>query len=202
MSRATLEVADIIRAAGDSFWNQHGALLVWPHRKVLDAIARCRTASLGGHRDRCVRYGYQAISYNSCRSPAPPACSLHRSCRRPECRRVEMDCLIPTVLPAGKGAQSRVSRQVLSGPPHLYKDGKLQLHGTVAEIDDAGSFNRFLDPLNKDWVVYAKPPFGGPDLVLNYLSRHASRSYFQRVGMLHQQQGRDHRICSFEEQPQ
>jgi hypothetical protein len=33
---------------------------------VLDAIARCRTAALGGHRDRCIRCGHRAISYNSC----------------------------------------------------------------------------------------------------------------------------------------
>ena len=68
MSRATLEVADIIRAAGDSFWEKHGSHLAWPHRKVLDAMVRCRTAALGGHRDKCVRCGHQAISYNSCRN--------------------------------------------------------------------------------------------------------------------------------------
>jgi hypothetical protein len=34
--------------------------------KVLNAILRCRTAALGGHRDQCTRCGYQAISYNSC----------------------------------------------------------------------------------------------------------------------------------------
>jgi hypothetical protein len=36
------------------------------HRKVLDAIVRCRTAVLGGHRDQCLSCGHQAISYNSC----------------------------------------------------------------------------------------------------------------------------------------
>jgi hypothetical protein len=33
---------------------------------VLAAIERCRTAALGGHRDRCVRCGYRAHSFNSC----------------------------------------------------------------------------------------------------------------------------------------
>jgi hypothetical protein len=74
MSRPTLEVADIIRAAGDSFWYKYGSHLAWPHRKVLDAIARCRTATLGGHRDQCVNCGHQAISYNSCRSRYCPKC--------------------------------------------------------------------------------------------------------------------------------
>lgn len=37
---------------------------------MLSAIERCRTAALGGHRDRCERCGYQTTSYsfNSCRN--------------------------------------------------------------------------------------------------------------------------------------
>jgi hypothetical protein len=39
----------------------------WQHQKVLLAILRCRTAALGGHRDRCTNCGHTtAISYNSC----------------------------------------------------------------------------------------------------------------------------------------
>ena len=53
MSRPTLEVADIIRAPGSSFLEQHGSHLAWQQRKVLHAIVRCRTAALGGHRDQC-----------------------------------------------------------------------------------------------------------------------------------------------------
>ena len=49
MSRPTLEVADIVRRTGNSFWEQQQSHLAWPHRKVLDAIVRCRTAALGGH---------------------------------------------------------------------------------------------------------------------------------------------------------
>jgi hypothetical protein len=66
MSRPTLEVADVIRTTGNSFWEQQQSHLAWPHRKVLDAIVRCRTAALGGHLDQCVRCGHQAISFNSC----------------------------------------------------------------------------------------------------------------------------------------
>jgi hypothetical protein len=55
MNRPTLEVADIVHAAGNRFWEHHGSHLAWQHRKVLDAIVRCRTAALGGHRDQCVR---------------------------------------------------------------------------------------------------------------------------------------------------
>src|ERR1700751_4897610 len=74
MSRPTLEVADIVRRTGNSFWEQKQSHLAWPHRKVLNAIARCRTAALGGHRDQCVSCGHQAISFNSCRNRHCPKC--------------------------------------------------------------------------------------------------------------------------------
>ena len=74
MSRPPFEVADIIRISGDSFRQRYSASLTWPQRKVLDAIARCRTAALGGHRDACVSCGHQAISYNSCRNRHCPKC--------------------------------------------------------------------------------------------------------------------------------
>jgi len=75
MSRPPFEVADVIRRAGDSF--RQRTTLTWPQRKVLDAIARCRTAALGGHRDQCMRCGYQAISYNSCRNRHCPKCQTN-----------------------------------------------------------------------------------------------------------------------------
>src|ERR1700719_1009174 len=77
MNRPTLEVADIVHAVGNRFWEHHGSHLAWQHRKVLDAIVRCRTAALGGHRDRCVRCGHQAISYNSCRNRHCPKCQTN-----------------------------------------------------------------------------------------------------------------------------
>ena len=65
MSRPAVEVADILHAQGDTFIEQHPWLSV-QQRSVLRAIARCRTAALGGHLDRCDACGHQAISYNSC----------------------------------------------------------------------------------------------------------------------------------------
>jgi len=56
MSRPTLEVADIVRASGNRFWEHHGSHLAWQHRKVLDAIVRCRTAALGAHLVKFARY--------------------------------------------------------------------------------------------------------------------------------------------------
>jgi len=74
MMRPTLEVADIIRAQGERFIERSRSWLTWAQRKVLYAIARCRTAALGGHRDRCARCGHRAISYNSCRNRHCPKC--------------------------------------------------------------------------------------------------------------------------------
>jgi len=43
---AHLEVADILRACGSNFLERHGSHLASQHRKVMDAIVRCRTAAL------------------------------------------------------------------------------------------------------------------------------------------------------------
>jgi len=74
MSRPPLEVADLIRNAGTAFIERNRHWLSWKHVKVLRAIARCRTAALGGHLDECTRCGHRAISYNSCRNRHCPKC--------------------------------------------------------------------------------------------------------------------------------
>jgi hypothetical protein len=67
MNQPPLEVADIIRARSAGFMEKSRRWLHWSHVKVLNAIARCRTAALGGHRDQCPKCGHEmAISYNSC----------------------------------------------------------------------------------------------------------------------------------------
>jgi Putative transposase/Transposase zinc-binding domain len=75
MSRPPLEMADLIRTAGAAFLDRNRHWLSWKHVKVLLAIARCRTAVLGGHLDQCTRCGHRAtISYNSCRNRHCPKC--------------------------------------------------------------------------------------------------------------------------------
>ena len=66
MSRPPLEVADLVRAAGQAFIERSCQWITWKHVKVLLAIVRCRTAVLGGHLDECTRCGHRVISYNSC----------------------------------------------------------------------------------------------------------------------------------------
>ena len=68
MNRPPLEVADIVRCAGQSFIERSRKWINGQHEKVLLAITRCRTAALGGHRDQCSDCGHTAISYNSCRN--------------------------------------------------------------------------------------------------------------------------------------
>ena len=53
MTRSPLEVADLVRTAGTPFIERDRHWLRWAHIKVLLAIARCRTAALGGHIDEC-----------------------------------------------------------------------------------------------------------------------------------------------------
>ena len=93
MSRPPLEVADLIRIAGDTFIERNRQWIRWKHVKVLLAIARCRTAALGGHLDECTRCGHRAISYNSCRNRHCPKCQTGARERWIAARRRE---LLPT----------------------------------------------------------------------------------------------------------
>jgi len=86
MSRPPVEVADIIRAAGDAFFDGSRKWLTWFHVKALTAILYCRTSALGGHVDACSRCDYQAISYNSCRNRHCPKCQTNARDRWLEAR--------------------------------------------------------------------------------------------------------------------
>lgn len=58
----------------------------------------------------------------------------------------------------------------------LFHRGELVLHGKLEALRDAGAFETFLAELREtEWVVYAKPPFGGPEKVLDYLGRYTHR---------------------------
>jgi hypothetical protein len=264
MSRPTLEVADIVRAVGNRFWEKHKSHFAWLHRKVLDAIVRCRTAALGGHLDQCVNCGHQAISYNSCRNRHCPKCQGNVRARWLAARSAELlpvpyfhivftlphelsalvlqnkrllyDLLFRTsaasllelardpkhlgadigflgvlhtwgqnlqvhphvhfIVPAG-GLALDGSRWIDSSPRfflpvnalsqvftgkfceelrELFQQDRLQFHGSLQQLASPAAFSRFLWQLGqKDWVVYAKPPFGGAKHVLNYLARYTHR---------------------------
>src|SRR6266550_2328937 len=278
MSRPLLEVADLIRSAGTAFIGRNRNWIRWTHIKVLLAIARCRTAALGGHIDECTRCGHRAtISYNSCRNRHCPKCQTGARERWIEARRSE---LLPSpyvhvvfTLPPQLAALALQNKKVIYGlllrasaetllevarnPTHLGAEigffsvlhtwnQKLQIHPHVHCVVPAGGLSRdhprwirshprfflpiavlrrvfrgkfvvglksaferdqlhlagelvplthpkffaaWLRPLfRKDWIVYSKPPFGGPEYVLQYLGR-----YTHRVAIS------NHRLVSFDE---
>src|ERR1700731_2641372 len=264
MSRPPLEVADLIRTAGAAFIERNRQWLSWKHIKVLRAIARCRTAALGGHLDECTRCGHRAISYNSCRNRHCPKCQtsareLWIAARRRELlptryvhvvftlprevaplalqnKKVVYDLLfrasaetllevardprplgaeigffsvlhtwsqklqlhphVHCVVPAGGldadrarwikpryafflpvKVLSRVFRgKFVAALRCAFRDGQLSFYGDLRPLAQPKTFAAWLRPLfRKDWVVYAKPPFGGPEYVLGYLGRYTHR---------------------------
>jgi len=264
MTRPTLEVADILRAHGDHFLDRYRSSFDFQQLKAFRAIQRCRTAALGGHRDACLRCGYQAISYNSCRNRHCPKCQAQARERWLAARERELlaisyfhvvftvphelnvlalenprlfyDLLftasaqtlleiacdpkhlgaeigvigilhtwgqnlllhphIHCVVPAGGLSPdhhqwvrprypfflpvrvlSRVFRgKFLAGLKRLHHRKKLQCAGPAAALAERQQFAKLLRRLHRhDWVVYAKPAFGGPMLVLRYLGRYTHR---------------------------
>jgi putative transposase/transposase-like zinc-binding protein len=264
MNRPPLEVADLIRAAGQQFIERSRHWLTGHHLKVLAAIQRCRTAALGGHLDECSRCGHRVISYNSCRDRHCPKCQANARQRWIEGRRQELlptryvhvvftlphrlaplalqnkkviyDLLFRTcaetllevarsskhlgaeigffsvlhtwnqklehhphvhcVVPAGglspdhrRWIQPRyrfflpvkVLRRVFRGKfvaalQRAFADGQLGFYGDLKPLAEAKAFASFLRPLfRQDWVVYCKPPFGGPEYVLHYLGAYTHR---------------------------
>jgi hypothetical protein len=54
--------------------------------------------------------------------------------------------------------------------------GRLRFFNALEPLQEPGAFARYLAPVRRaEWVVYAKPPFGGPQHVLEYLGRYTHR---------------------------
>jgi hypothetical protein len=268
------EVADIIRAHGDSFVNRNRSWLTWFHLRVLFAIEHCRTAVLGGHLDRCRQCGHEATSFNSCRSRHCPKCQtnarnqwladrdkellpvsyVHVVFTLPhelawfalQNKKVVYDLLfrasaatlleiaadpkhlgaeigflsvlhtwgqnlqihphIHCVIPAGGLSPdhqhwiqpryafflpvkilSRVFRgKFIAGLKRAFHAGELMFPGRMKWLAEQKAFHAFLRPLfRKDWVVYAKRPFGGPEHVLHYLARYTHRVAISNHRIVH-----------------
>ena len=259
-----MEVADILHAQGDTFLEQHPWLNAH-QRSVLRAIARCRTAALGGHLDRCDACGHQAISYNSCRNRHCPKCQAQARERWLHARERELldvpyvhvvftlphqllplayrngprlytwlfqvsaatlrevaadprhlgaeigvlsilhtwgqtlvrhphvHCVVPAgglsldhtrwIAPKYAGfflpvkVLSRVFRgKVVEALRRAYHRNELDLAGASEHLRDPTAWRAFVTALfETDWVVYAKPAFGGASAVLRYLGRYTHR---------------------------
>jgi hypothetical protein len=72
-----------------------------------------------------------------------------------------------------------------------FAQGQLAFHHDIEHLADPAAFDRFLkDCRQTDWVVYAKPPFGGPDKVLDYLARYTHRIAISNHRLLTLQDGK------------
>jgi hypothetical protein len=72
---------------------------------------------------------------------------------------------------------SRVFRgKFVAGLRRAFRNHQLAFYGECLPLNNEESFTAFLRSLfQQDWVVYAKPPFGGPEHVLHYLARYTHR---------------------------
>jgi hypothetical protein len=72
---------------------------------------------------------------------------------------------------------SRVFRgKFVEGLRRAYTCGELDLSGATTALRDPARWDAFVDALFRtDWIVYAKPAFGGPAAVLRYLGRYTHR---------------------------
>ena len=87
-------------------------------------------------------------------------------------------------------ALSRVFRgKFVAGLKRAFQQHRLILAGTLQPLENQKAFHSFLRTLfRQNWVVYAKPPFGGPEHVLGYLAR-----YTHRVAIT------NHRLLAFQQ---
>ena len=82
----------------------------------------------------------------------------------------------PDFLVSVKVLSRRFRTLLLDALNQAFNDGKLEFHASQERFGERKAFQRLLDRLGKiDWVVHAKPPFGGPQQVLEYLGRYTHR---------------------------
>jgi hypothetical protein len=111
--------------------------------------------------------------------PAPSStCSLCSSRRRFGIGSLLLEKHTPAKLsPSCPRTQSCIPRQVQGRLKKCaFQQRKLVFCGGLQYLSGPNQFQRFLNQLRrKDWVVYATPPFGGPEHVLHYLARYTHR---------------------------
>jgi putative transposase/transposase-like zinc-binding protein len=72
-----------------------------------------------------------------------------------------------------------------------FKGGKLKFHGELAELAGQSAFEALCRTTKQSkWVVFAKPPFGGPEQVLKYLARYTHRVAISNRRLLSIEDGR------------
>ena len=67
-------------------------------------------------------------------------------------------------------------RLFLEALEKAFKAGELQFFSALQSLSDLAAFRRYLDLVRRtNWVVFAKPPFAGPEQVLDYVGRYTHR---------------------------
>jgi hypothetical protein len=80
------------------------------------------------------------------------------------------------VLLAGERARSVFRAKFIDGLRQAFRKGKLVFSGSIAQLANPKRFAAFVrSPFKQRWVLYAKPAFGAPTLVLRYLGRYTHR---------------------------
>ena len=70
--------------------------------------------------------------------------------------------------------------------PRAGREGRIELHGRLARYRSSSAFDRYLhEACRTEWVVCAKPPFDGPERVLEYLVRYTHRIAISNHRLLH-----------------
>jgi len=82
-------------------------------------------------------------------------------------------------------------RLFLAALTHAFEQGKLTFHGTSTYLAQPLAFKRLLASLRaREWWVYAKPPFDGPEQVLAYLGRYTHRVAISNHRLLNLENGK------------
>jgi hypothetical protein len=114
-----LELADIVRAAGEVYERLHTSTLLPSQWRALRDILACRTAALGGHVRACDHCGARQYSYHSCRNRHCPKCHGEQTQRWLDRQRARLlPCayfLLTFTLPAELRALARAHQKVVYG---------------------------------------------------------------------------------------
>lgn len=87
-----------------------------------------------------------------------------------------MEVLPTRILPAGARSLAAVQTSVPEELREAFDGGKLTFFNALAKLRCRSAFDAYLKPVaDAEWVVYAEPPFGGPERVLEYLGRYTHR---------------------------
>ena len=82
-------------------------------------------------------------------------------------------------------------RLFLEALEQAHAHGQLQFYGALERLRHPAAFRQYLEPLRHlKWVVYAKPPFGGPRQVIEYLGRYTHRVALSNHRLLAVENGR------------